>query len=132
VRQIGASPYQDFRTFNTISAHLDDGVSLDTITDWIASAGYPIQRLDDHADWLRRFADKLKQLPDGQRQRSSLAVLGYLAQPHATHLPAARNDDFVATVRTLPIGPEVPHLTETYIHKYFDDLRLLGLLPSTR
>jgi fatty acid CoA ligase FadD9 len=132
LRQIGASPYQGFRTFNTISAHLDDGISLDTITDWIASAGYPIQRLDDHADWLRRFAEKLKQLPDAQRQRSSLAVLGYLAQPHAAHSPAARNDDFMATVRTLPVGPEVPHLTETYIHKYFDDLRLLGLLPSTR
>ncbi len=83
----------------------------------------------DHADWLHRFTDKLRHLPDDQRQHSALAILDYVARPHAGHPEAVRNNDFVAAVNALSAGPEVPGLTEAYIHKYLDDLRLIGLLP---
>ena len=43
MQQLSASAYRGFRTFNTISSHHDDGVSLDTIADWVASAGYELQ-----------------------------------------------------------------------------------------
>src|SRR5262249_38308348 len=118
MRQLAATSYDGFRTFNTISAHLDDGISLDTITDWVESAGHPIQRIADHGDWLRRFTDKLRHLPDEQRQRSALPIIAYVAQPHPARPPAVRNDAFVAAVG------EVPHLTEGYIHKYLNDMRL--------
>ncbi len=71
----------------------------------------------------------MRHLPDNQRQRSALQILGYVALPYAAKSTPVRNDNFVAAIRELPVGPDVPHLTEGYIHKYLDDLRLLGLLP---
>jgi fatty acid CoA ligase FadD9 len=131
MQQLGAQSYGGFRTFNTISAHHDDGVSLDAITDWIGLAGYPIKRIRDHTDWVRRFADKLRNLPDEQRQHSSLSILSHFDHPHPAKPLRIRNDAFVAAVRTLPAGPDVPHLSAQFIRKYLDDMRLVGLLPDT-
>jgi fatty acid CoA ligase FadD9 len=128
IQQLGAESYVGHRTFNTISAHLQDGVSLDTIAGWIATAGYQIRRIDDHAEWARRFEAGLRQLPEEERRRSALPILAYLARPHPAAAPAVRNDDFRAALRRLPAGPEVPGLSEAFIHKYLDDLKTLGLL----
>jgi fatty acid CoA ligase FadD9 len=128
IQQLGAQAFEGHRTFNTISAHLRDGVSLDVITDWIASAGYPIHRIEDYAEWARRFEAGLRGLPDEARRRSALPILAYVARPHAAEPAAVRNDDFRAALRHLPAGPEVPSLTEAFIHKHLDDLKAIGLL----
>jgi fatty acid CoA ligase FadD9 len=128
MQQIGAVPHADFKTYNVINMHADDGISLDRIIDWVASAGYSVHRLRDYADWLHRFADKLRHLPDEQRAHSSLTILGHFAHPHPPHARLARSDNFVAAVRGIPAGPEVPHLTEAFIHKYLNDMERLGLL----
>lgn len=129
IRQNGERPWPGFRTFNTISSHRDDGISLDTITGWLESGGIALTRIADHPDWFHRFADRLRHLPDAERQASALPILAYVEHP----LPAApvlvRNKNFVGLVRDLAAGPEVPGLSEGYIHKYLDDLRALGLLP---
>jgi fatty acid CoA ligase FadD9 len=130
IRALGAQPWHGFRTFNTISAHVDDGVSLDTIADWVTTGGYPIARIADHVDWARRFADRMRNLPDDQRQHSALPVMGYVEHPHAAEPAGVRNDAFVAALQALPGAPEVPGLSEAFIHKYLDDLRLLGVLPA--
>lgn len=122
--RLGSQPWSGFRTFNTISAHVDDGVSLDTIAGWIESAGYPLQRLADHGEWLRRFTERLRNLSEEQRQHSSLGLLAYVERPQPAHGTKVRNDDFVSAVG------EVPHISEAYIHKYLDDMRQLALLPS--
>jgi fatty acid CoA ligase FadD9 len=115
-----------FRTFNTTSTHLDDGISLDTIADWVDSAGYAIDRIADFEDWTRRFTYALKRLPEGQRQHSVLPIMSHFARPQAAGSSPIRNDAFVKGA-----GP-VPSLSEAYIHKYLDDMRRLGLLPQIR
>jgi fatty acid CoA ligase FadD9 len=130
MQQIGGRPHYDFKTYNIINMHHDDGISLDSIVDWVISAGYPIQRVEGHADWLQRFADKLRHLPDAQRQHSSLTILGHFARPHPAHPTPLTSENFVAAVRGIPAGPTVPHLSEAFIHKYLDDMRELGLLPA--
>jgi fatty acid CoA ligase FadD9 len=124
ILQLGSQHYGAFRTFNTISAHVDDGVSLDTISGWIESAGYPLQRVVHHAEWLRRFTERLRNLSDEQRQHSSLNLLAYVERPQPVHGVKVRNEEFVGAVG------EVPQLSEAYIHKYLDDMRQLGLLPQ--
>ena len=73
--------HREINTYNVLNHHSDDGVSLDTVVDWIESAGYPVQRLPDHAEWLKRFEAKLSTLTEHQRQHSSLSVLGGMASP---------------------------------------------------
>lgn len=130
IQRLGLGPWHGFRIFNTISSHIDDGVSLDTFVDWIVSGGYPIERIEDHADWLRRFSDTLRHLPDDLRSYSASSTLGYVDRPHPVDTPAMHNENFVAALRGLGEGSEIPPLTERYIHKYLDDLRFLGLLPD--
>ena len=128
LRGIGERPHAGFASYNSINMHHDDGISLDTYVDWIESAGYAVQRVADHADWFQRFGDKLRNLPEEDRQRSSLNILGHLAQPHVAHPPRVRSDRFEAAVRDPRGGKDVPHITEAFIHKYLGDMRALGLI----
>ncbi|MFT4055695.1 MAG: carboxylic acid reductase [Novosphingobium sp.] len=127
MQQIGARPYRGFHTYNMVNHH-DDGVSLDSFADWVESAGYPLARLSDHGEWLRRFEDKLRNLPEEQRSISSINILGHFSRPHHTAPSGLSSADFVAAVETVPVGPALPHLSEAYIHKYLADMRARGLI----
>jgi fatty acid CoA ligase FadD9 len=121
--------YYGYRTFHVVNYHNDDGVSLDTISDWVRSAGYPLERVAVHADWAKRFEQRLRALPEAERQQSSLNILGWLEKPHTPRVRHLAADDFKAAIARLRCGPVAPQLDEALIHKHLDDLRLLGLLP---
>ena len=50
----------------------DDGVSLDTFVDWLIADGHKIERIDDYQQWLARFTEAMKALPENQRKSSLL------------------------------------------------------------
>lgn len=120
----------EYRTFSVANHHHDDGCSLDAFVDWIESAGYTINRIDDHQDWLDRITDKLNSLPEQQRKQSALEILSAFAKPLPVSRPAADNSNYQALVKSLSVGPDVPHLDEPYIHKCLQDLQAIGLLAS--
>lgn len=127
MQQLGEEHTAAFRTYNIVNMH-DDGVSLDSIIDWVASAGYPVRRVANYSDWLAEFEDRLRALPEHQRQRSSLAIISGFLEP-ATPTPAHPDSrQFVMAVRRLLAGPAVPHIDEAFIHKYLSDMRSLGLV----
>jgi fatty acid CoA ligase FadD9 len=117
-------------TFHVVNPHDDDGISLDTVVDWIEAAGYPIQRVEGYEDWFRRFETALQTLPDGQRQRSSLSVIDSLRQPAPAQPKPIGSDRFIDAVRRTAPEPEIPHLSAEFIGKCLDDLVRLGLLPQ--
>ena len=117
-------------TFHVVNHHEDDGISLDTIVDWIEAAGYPMQRVDGYDEWFRRFENALHALPDVQRQRSSLSVLDSLRYPAPAQPKPIGSDEFVAAVRRAAPEPEIPHLSAEFISKCLDDLVLLELIPQ--
>ena len=127
---ISAAAHREIRTFHVLNYHADDGLSLDTFVDWIQSAGYAVERVPDHRQWIQRFEAKLRALPDEQRQHSSLSVLDSLRHPYSASEPMIGSQHFEEGVRALPIGPEAPHLTREFIDKCLDDMRRLGLIPA--
>ena len=127
---IGLDPHREIRTFHVLNYHEHDGLSLDTFVDWIEAAGYPVERVPDHREWIRRFEAKLKALPEEKRQHSSLTVLDALRHPDNAHAPMVGSARFADAVRKLPIGPEVPQLTQDFIDKCLEDIRGLGLIPA--
>ena len=127
--QIGLSGRSGFRCFNTTSSHVDDGVSLDTLIDWIESAYQPLTRIADYSAWAGKFRERLETLPPEERQQSSLPILAQIAVPQSPAPAPIRNDAFVAAVRGIRAGPEVPGLSEAYLHKVLRDMHLLGLAP---
>ena len=128
VAAVGPRSGGDFVTFNTTNPH-DDGISLDTFVDWIAEAGYPIQRIDDYADWANRFETAMRALPEHQRHRSVLAVMDIYRKPAETAagspVPCNR---FSSAVQNS--GLVIPQLSKELICKYLTDLKLIGVLAK--
>ncbi|MDH6195687.1 glycopeptidolipid biosynthesis protein [Mycobacterium frederiksbergense] len=131
---LAASP--DFETYHVMNPH-DDGIGIDTYIDWLIEAGYPIERVADFGEWLQRFEDGLRALPEQQRQNSVLQMLTVLRQhtdelhaPEPTRGSYAPADRFHAAVRAAKIGAgdDIPHVTSATIVKYVTDLQLLGML----
>src|SRR5271166_748440 len=133
ISTLGATP-DGFATFHVMNPY-DDGIGLDEYVDWLVSptngAGYPIQRIADYGEWLRRFEGSMRALPERQRQYSLLPLLHNYQKPEQPLRGSlAPTDRFRAAVQDAKIGPDkdIPHITPQIIAKYISDLRLLGLL----
>lgn len=118
----------DLQVFNVQNYHQNDGVSLDNFVDWIQSAGYPVQRIEDHKSWFERMQDKLNTLPEAQKQQSALDILMAYSRPYPTSSNPSGCKNFKSLIQEINAGMDIPHLSETYIHKCLADMQLLGIL----
>ncbi len=134
--QVARSASAQFETYHVMNPH-DDGIGIDTYVDWLVEAGYPIERVADFGEWLQRFEDGLRALPEQQRQNSVLQMLTVLRQhtddlqpPAPTCGSYAPADRFHEAVRAANIGKanDIPHVSAPVIVKYVTDLQRLGLL----
>ncbi|WP_207544203.1 thioester reductase domain-containing protein, partial [Mycobacterium alsense] len=119
-----------FETYHVMNPY-DDGIGLDEYVDWLVDAGYPIQRIADYGEWLRRFEASMRALPERQRQYSLLPLLHNYQKPERPIRGSmAPTDRFRAAVQEAKIGPDkdIPHVSAPVIVKYVTDLQLLGLL----
>ena len=117
------------QTYHVVNPH-DDGISLDTLVDWIDAAGYRVERVEGYDEWLRRFETALQALPDEQRQRSSLTVLDSLRRPARAGEMPVDSARFAEAVHRSASESEIPHLTADFVAKWLDDLARLGLVPA--
>ncbi|MFF1822791.1 carboxylic acid reductase [Kribbella sp. NPDC058245] len=126
ITTIGEQTGQGFSTYNTLNPH-DDGISLDTIVDWLVEAGVSISRVPDYRAWFTRFEGKLRALPDQEKQHSLLPLLHAFQDP-APSVPggAVPATEFETAVQDAKL--DLPHLSAELIAKYVADLRLLNLL----
>ena len=134
VTTLGAQVVEGFETYHVMNPH-DDGIGIDEYVDWLIEAGYPIERIDDFGEWLRRFEAALRELPERQRKHSVLQMLqvpGYnqLQAPEPATGSFAPTDRFRAAVQEAKIGADndIPHVSPPVIVKYVTDLQLVGLL----
>ncbi|MGZ4512948.1 MAG: thioester reductase domain-containing protein, partial [Mycobacterium sp.] len=119
-----------FQTYHVMNPY-DDGIGLDEYVDWLVEAGYGIQRIADYGEWLRRFDQTMRALPERQRQYSLLPLLHNYQEPDTPiNGSMAPTDRFRAAVQEAKIGPDkdIPHVSAPIIVKYVTDLQLLGLL----
>ncbi|MFT4568405.1 MAG: fatty acid CoA ligase FadD9 [Saprospiraceae bacterium] len=121
--------HSECMTYHALN-YLDDAVSLDRFVDWIASAGYTINRIPDHEEWYERMETKLKSLPEEQRQLSALNVLMAFRKPMYGGPSWIDSNNFKKLVSSLDTLESLPHLSEVYIHKYLEDLSLLGMIQK--
>jgi fatty acid CoA ligase FadD9 len=127
---LAAKSTDEYQSYDVMNPH-EDGVSLDTIVDWLIDAGHPIARIDDHDEWFHRFETALTALPDAKRRNSVLPLLDAYRKPERPVLGAiAPTDGFRAAVRAAGVGADgdIPHITRSLIDKYAADLERLGLV----
>lgn len=121
---------EGFQTYHVMNPY-DDGIGLDEYVDWLIEAGYPLHRVADYAEWLRRFEGAMRALPERQRQYSLLPLLHNYRKPERPLRGSlAPTERFRAAVQEAKIGPDkdIPHVSAPIIVKYVTDLQLLGLL----
>ncbi|OMB83769.1 carboxylic acid reductase [Mycolicibacterium conceptionense] len=130
ISTLGGQSVESFETYHVMNPY-DDGLGMDEFVDWLIEAGYPIERIEDYAQWVQRFESTLRALPDKQRQASLLPLLHNYQKPERPMLGAlAPTDHFRAAVQEAKIGPDkdIPHVSPAVIVKYITDLQQLGLL----
>jgi fatty acid CoA ligase FadD9 len=117
-----------YRTFNVVNPH-DDGISLDTVVDWLADSGIAIRRVGDYQEWRGLFEDAMRALPEKQRQHSLLPLMRAWQEP-ATPLAgsAVPAERFQEAARAAGIGAGRDVLSRSLIEKYVADLRYLALI----
>jgi fatty acid CoA ligase FadD9 len=121
-----------FATYHVTSPHVTDGVTLDTIVDWVEAAGYDVDRIADYEEWFRRFHDRLASLDERERARSPFAILGAWSSDVGRQ---GAVDDALVLTRLRAIDPklaELPHVDEALIRKTLDDMALAGIIERPR
>ncbi len=121
----------EYKTYHALN-YLDDAVSLDSFVDWIESAGYPIHRIADHKEWYNRMETKLKALPEDKRQLTALDVLMAFSEPIYGGPNWVDCKEFETLIHSLDNIETITHLSESYIHKYLNDLSLLGMIEKPK
>jgi fatty acid CoA ligase FadD9 len=115
------------RTYNT-DPGCDNGISLDTMVDWLIDGGRSVARIDDYAEWVSRCQTAMAALPPALRRHSLHEVMSAYRHPVVpTNGPVVASDGFRAATRSA--GVELPPLSRSVIDKYvegLDRLRLLG------
>ena len=124
-----ARRHRECLIYNLNNYHNDDGCSLDSFVDAIESAGYSITRLDDYSEWVSRFREKLKGLPEKQKQRSALDVLMGFETPRGDGHNIGC-DRFRDLAKDMTTGTGIPHLDEDFIHKCVGDMQALGFIEK--
>ncbi|AUX39065.1 oxidoreductase [Sorangium cellulosum] len=124
-----------FATYHVTNPHWEDAVSLDTMVDWIRTAGYEVSRIDEYARWYEAFRERLEALSQAQRQRSPLPILRQWARPIGRELrfDTARLEQRLREIAARPgarVDAAAPHLTEEYLHKYLRDMVAAGVIAG--
>lgn len=129
ITAIGANESEGFHAYNLSDARTSNP-SLDDFVDWLIAAGNPIERVDRYDEWISRFETALQALPEQQRQRSLLALLGPYRHPQvASSAPMLDSTRFTAACKQSGLG--IPAISSALIEKYIEDLRHLEyLMPN--
>ena len=119
-----------FATYHVVAGRRDDAPSLDTIVDWVARAGYRVDRSLEHAAWLRAFRDRLRALPSAEQQRLALPILHQWERPLGREV-TFDNRALRARLEALTPGAPlvVPAMDEMFVRQYLKNmvyLRLIG------
>jgi fatty acid CoA ligase FadD9 len=112
------------RTYN-VDPGLDNGISLDTMVDWMIEGGRRVTRIDDYQEWVSRCETAMLALPPAQRRHSLHEVMAPYRYPGVpTNGPTVPSACLRAAVKAA--GVELP-LSKELIDKYVGDLNRLGL-----
>jgi fatty acid CoA ligase FadD9 len=133
IAAIGACPARGYAVYHVNNVHWSDGVSLDTVIDRLSAAGYAVERIADHAEWIARFERALRALDPRQQAASSLPIIDQWRQPLAMErrrrVDASGFQAKVAELRPQGLG-EIPQLDDGYFDRWIEDLQRGGWVAT--
>jgi len=123
----------EYVAYNLVNPQGDG--NLDNIADWVASAGYPVHKMDDYGAWFRAFSGRLNALSRSQRQRSLLPLLHAWERPRAPGGPNYDTQSFRRDMAKISQAAKAqaldpPQISEHFIHKCLKDMQILGMISA--
>lgn len=119
-----------WRLYHVANPEGNAGVSLDTVVDWIISAGYAIERIPDYAAWYQEFGRRLRALDEVRRAHSPLPILYSWEHPERMDQHTGLdNTAFRARVQELLGEDTLPGLSESLVHRTLSGMVAHGLIP---
>jgi len=88
---------------------------------------YRVERVSDHATWLRRFREKLLALDPLERHRSPLAILHQWERPLGPEL-AFDNRRLLERLGAIAGPVAVPDVDALFVEQYLKNMVYLGLI----
>lgn len=115
-----------YLTYNLVNPH-QDGISMDTIVDWLIDSGLNIDRIINYYDWLMKFETAMNALPEDLRLQSFLPLLFGIKEPLQV-IPGSviTSDRFSGDLKELSLT--IPSITPELINKYVADLKQLNMI----
>jgi fatty acid CoA ligase FadD9 len=113
--------------FHVVAGRKSEGVSLDTLVDWVAQAGYPVKRMVDHAAWIRAFQERLGGLREEDQQRSTLPILRMWERPIERTL-AFDDRHLLDRLTSLGEGEEAPRVDFLFVQQYLKNMIYRGII----
>lgn len=116
------------RIFHAMNVH-DDGISLDSLLDWTAAAGYPLSTVTPYQRWFDEYGRALEQLPPAVRETTNFPILYQWAKPSGAAGTRCKNDAFSRALQEWTTFKEgVPHLDQMYLEHYLKGMHRQHLI----
>lgn len=131
ISAIATEQRSGWHTYHVANPDKVNGASLDSVVDWLASAGCRIERISHFGDWFQRFHDALSVLPDQERSDESWLVV--LRQWKDSLKGLAWDFDAAAFRRAMSDFTQwthIPVLSELYVHHLLKSMAHQGLISS--
>jgi fatty acid CoA ligase FadD9 len=128
IATLSLAPSAGREIFHVVAGRRSDGVSFDSLVDWVARAGYPVRRIDDHAAWLRAFRERLAAMPPVEQQRSTLNLLKQWERPIRGALAFDNRRFRERLAATLGAEPEIPRVDALFVEQYLKNMIYAGLI----
>jgi len=122
--------------YHVVNPHRE--VDLDTIIDWVETAGYPLGRIEDYSAWYQAFRNRLSTLERSKRRQSLLPLIH--AWKHPMRHAGARYDTTSLHGHLAQLAgrdasedlADMPSINEPFVHKCLMDMCALGLIDPAR
>ncbi|WP_171046599.1 thioester reductase domain-containing protein [Pseudarthrobacter sp. NamE5] len=110
-----------FSTYHLVNP-FDDGVSLDTIVDWLIDMGVPLTRIGSYADWFARFTVALNALGRDDKRASVLPLLEGFSRPEEPSYGSLIGSQELTVALGADPSVNLCGLTPAFLLKCVDDL----------
>ncbi|WP_288496130.1 carboxylic acid reductase [uncultured Pantoea sp.] len=119
---------EHYITYNLVNPHRD-GISLDTVIDWLIEFGLNIDRVENYDDWITQFEMSMNSLSEEVKSQSFLPLLYGIKKPQQV-IPGSiiSSERFSQDINALLLT--IPSITPELIKKYVFDLRQLGMISA--
>ena len=126
--RLSRHPRPGLQAFNVVGPCPQSSTSLNSVVDWVQSAGYPVKRVPSYAEWYSCLKTALSQLEPAKRSASAWPIVHQWETPQSADSSIPANDNFCAAIARHPTQAAMPAIDAAFIHQCLRHMQHIGLI----